>query len=128
MTIVRPKIIKVASLVIPLLLTPLAAQAQKTSTVPRIGLVFGNNPAVSAPLNEAFKQGLREHGYVEGQSVVLERRYGEGRAERLAEVAAELVRMNVDVIVTGTDQAIAAVKRQTRTIPGVDPVWWTPIL
>lgn len=106
--------------------TPIGG-AQQVSKVPRIGVLFGNNPIVSAPFNEAFSQGLREHDYVEGQNVVLERRYGEARAERLAEGAAELVRMKVDVILAGSDLTTAAVKRQTRTIPIVmvtsaDPV------
>jgi len=124
---VNPRIIEFVTVVITLLLMPLAAHAQPAAKVPRIGLIFGNNPAASAPLYEAFKQGLQEHGYVEGQSVVVERRYGEGRTERLAEVAAELVRMKVDVIVAGTDQAIAAVKRQTRTIPIVMVVSTDPV-
>jgi ABC-type uncharacterized transport system substrate-binding protein len=81
----------------------------------------------SANNNEAFKQGLREHGYVEGDNIVLERRYGETRIERMAENAAELVRMRVDVIVAVTDPVIAAAKRQTNSIPIVmvnstDPV------
>ena len=109
------------------LAAPLAARGQQVGRIPRIGLVFGNDPAVSAALNEAFEQGLREHGYLDGQSVVLERRYGEGRAERLAEVIADLVRMKVDVIVTGTDQAIAVLKRQTRTIPIVMVVSTDPV-
>jgi putative ABC transport system substrate-binding protein len=76
---------------------------------------------------EAFAKGLRENGYVEGQNIVVERRYGEARPERMAELAAELVRLKLDVIVTSTDEAIAAVKQQTRTIPIVmvfssDPV------
>ena len=76
---------------------------------------------------EAFRRGLLENGYVEGKNIVVERRYGESKTERIAEVAAELVRMKVDVIVTSSDEAIAAVKRQTQTIPIVmtastDPV------
>jgi putative ABC transport system substrate-binding protein len=70
---------------------------------------------------------MREHGYVEGQHFVFERRLGEARPERISDVAAELVRIRVDVIVTSTDQGIAAVKQQTQTIPIVmanstDPV------
>jgi hypothetical protein len=71
--------------------------------------------------------GLRERGYTDGRSIVVERRYADGRPERINELAAELVRMRADVIVTGTDAAIAAVERQTRSIPIVmvaasDPV------
>jgi len=108
-------------------LAPLAAEAQQAAKIPRIGVFFPSTPPAASHNNEAFTQGLREHGYVEGQNVILERRYGEGRAERLAEIAVELVRMKVDVIVTATDPVIAAVKRQTRSIPIVmigasDPV------
>jgi putative ABC transport system substrate-binding protein len=117
----------VGAVSVSLLAAPFVVGAQPSRKIPRIGLIFGNDPTISGPLYEAFKQGLREHGYVEGQNVVLERRYGEVRATRLAEVAAELVRMKVNVIVAGSDSTIAVVKRQTRTIPIVmvnsaDPV------
>src|SRR5262245_55017151 len=110
-----------------ILAAPLAAEAQQTAKVPRIGVLWPSTPSVSSRFSEAFKQGLREQGYVEGQNVILEHRYGEARVERMAEVAAELVRMKVGVIVAGTDPVIAAVKRQTRSIPIVmasvsDPV------
>ena len=111
-----------------LLVKAFPAYAQQAAKkVPRIGVLYGSTPASVSKSVEAFKQGLREHGYVEGQNIVVERRYGEARPERMAEVAAELVRLKVDVIVTSTDVAIAAVKQQTRTIPIVmagstDPV------
>jgi len=77
-------------------------------------------------LIEAFKQGLREQGYAEGQTLILERRYGETRAERLSDLAAELVRAKVDVIVAVTDLAIWLTREHTQTIPIVmvstDPV------
>jgi len=109
------------------LVAPLTADAQQASKVPHVGVFFASNPAATADTNEAFTQGLRERGYVEGRNIALERRYGEGRTERMAEVAAELVRMKVDVIVAVTDQPILAVKRQTQSIPIVmvnstDPV------
>jgi len=109
------------------ILAPLDAEAQQAAKVPRIGVFFASNPTVTTRNNEAFTQGLRERGYVEGQNIVLERRYGEARAERMAEIAAELVRMKVDVIVAVTDQPISAVKRQTQSIPivmvnSIDPV------
>jgi len=101
-----------------------AAQAPK---IAKIGLLNPSTPAAAAHLTEAFRQGLRELGYVEGKTFVLELRYGEARAERIAELARELVTLKVDVIVTATDLAIAAVKQQTQTIPIVmanstDPV------
>jgi ABC-type uncharacterized transport system substrate-binding protein len=101
--------------------------AQQAPKIPRIGLLPPGTPAAAAHLAEAFRQGLRELGYVEGKTFVLEVRYGEGKSERFPELARELVGLKVDVIVVSTDTAIAAVKRETRTIPIVmmnsaDPV------
>src|SRR6266566_2786127 len=103
------------------------AEAQQPKKIAKIGVLFGSNPAATAHLLEAFRQGLRELGYVEGKTFVLEFRYGESRAERTSDLARELVSLKVDVIVTATDPAIAAVKQQTQTIPIVmanstDPV------
>jgi len=101
--------------------------AQQVAKVPRIGVLHPAAPASAAYLVKAFGQGLREHGYVEGQNVLVVARYGEASMERMAEAAAEFVHLKVDVIVTSTDVAIAAIKRQTQTIPIVmafssDPV------
>jgi putative tryptophan/tyrosine transport system substrate-binding protein len=109
------------------LAAPLTADSQQAAKVPRIGILHPGTPAATSHLFEAFRQGLREHGYVDGQSIVLERRFGENRTERISEVGAELVRLKVDVIVTATDVGIAAVKQRTQTIPIVmanstDPV------
>src|SRR5437867_1350928 len=71
------------------LTAPPSAGAQSGAKTPRIGVFFASNPTATARNNEAFTQGLRERGYVEGQQIVLERRYAEGRAERMAEIAAE---------------------------------------
>ncbi len=103
------------------------AEAQQPKKIAKIGALFPSNPAATAHLLEAFSQGLREHGYVDGKNFVLERRYGEARAERISELARELVGLKVNVIVTATDVAIAVVKRETQTIPIVmanstDPV------
>jgi putative tryptophan/tyrosine transport system substrate-binding protein len=92
------------------------AEAQQTKKIAKIGLLAPSTPAAAAHLVEAFRQGLRELGYVEGKTFVLELRYGEARADRLPEIARELVGLKVDVIVTATDVAIAAVKRETQTI------------
>jgi len=89
----------------------LAADAQQAPKIAKVAVLFPSNPAATAHLNEAFKQGLRERGYVEEQNIILERRYGEARVERISDVAAELVRIKVDVIVTATDPGIAAVKQ-----------------
>ena len=110
-----------------LTLAPVAAEAQQTPKVTKIGLLTPSNPAGSGHLVEAFRQGLRELGYVEGKTFVVETQYGNGRSERLPELARGLVGLKPDVIVTSTDAATAAVKRATRTIPIVmafstDPV------
>src|SRR5262245_27207345 len=94
---------------------PLAAEAQQAGKVARVGVLFPVTP--SANFDEALKQGLREHGYVEGRNVILERRYDEGQPERMSEIAAELVGMKVDVIVAITDAPILAVKQRTRSLP-----------
>jgi len=95
--------------------------------VPRIGVLSPASQAASSQNFEAFKQGLQGYGYVEGKNIVLERRFGEGDVNRIADAATELVRMKVDVIVTATDPAIVAVKQRTQAIPIVmtrttDPV------
>jgi len=114
-------------LTVSILLAPLAAEAQSAAKVPRIGFLQFN-PGANPHLAEAFLQGLRDLGYVEGRNVVIEYRSAEGKAERFPALAAELVALKVDVIVTGggTPTALAA-KQATRTIPIVfasapDPV------
>jgi ABC-type uncharacterized transport system substrate-binding protein len=116
-----------ALLTVSLLFAPLIAWVQPAAKIPKIGILQVGTAAATQHFFEAFKQGMRERGYVEGQHVVFERRSGENRRERTSDGAAELVRMKVDVIVTSTDEGIAAVKQQTQTIPIVmanstDPV------
>ena len=111
-----------------LLVKAYSAHSQQANKIPRIGVLHPGASADVVQFVEAFREGLREHGYVEGQNIVVERRLGESRPERIAELAAELVRLKVDVIVTSSDVAVAAVKRQTQTIPIVmaissDPVY-----
>jgi len=109
-----------------LLTAPLAGDAQQAAKVPRIGFLTGNL-AASPHVVEAFRQGLRDLGYVEGRNVVIEYRDAQGKFERLPARAAELVALKVDVIVAGgTPQALAA-KQATKTVPIVfaaagDPV------
>jgi putative ABC transport system substrate-binding protein len=109
-----------------LLAAPFAANAQQRK-IAKIGVLFASNPAATTQSYDAFRQGMRGLGHSEGKTFVLEVRYGESRAERSSELARELVSIKVDVIVATTDQAIAAVKRETQTIPVVmafssDPV------
>jgi putative ABC transport system substrate-binding protein len=108
-------------------LAPLPLDAQQAAQIAKIGFLTPVTPAAAAFLVEAFRQGLRNLGHVEGKTFALEVRYGEGKSERLPDLARELVGLKVDVIVTTSDAATAAVKRETRTIPivmasSVDPV------
>ena len=103
------------------------AQAQQPTKIPRIGYLGGTNAAAYAGRVEAFRQGLRELGYVEGKNIVIERRYAEGKPDRLSELAAELVRLKVDVIVSAGPTVTRFLKEATSTIPIVmtnegDPV------
>src|SRR2546422_4658785 len=95
-----------------LLAAPRAAEAQPAGKVPRIGFLSDSRQS----WDEGFRQGLRELGYVAGQNITIEYRYGEGKFERLPDLAAELVRLNVEVIVAGGTQAVRAAKRTTSMI------------
>ena len=114
----------IATLILSLLAVPRAAAAPPSGKVWRIGyLVAGSTRGI----HEAFRQGLRDLGYVEGQNITIESRYAEGQLERLPELAAELVRLPVDVLVTPGENAAHAAQQATRTIPivlgaGADPV------
>jgi len=107
---------------------PSAAQTQQTAKVARIGYLSANQMAMSPPnLHEAFRQGLRDLGYVEGRNVVIEYREAGGQAERLLPLAAELVALKVDLIVAPTTPAALAAKQATKSLPIVffgsaDPV------
>src|SRR5882724_8406453 len=110
------------------LAAPLAAEAQPAGKVPRIGFLGGRTPSDTSPLLDAFRQGLHELGWVEGQNIVLDYRFAEGRFDRLPDLAAEVVRLKVDIIVAaGGTPTAAAAKNATGTIPIVmiavrDPV------
>jgi putative tryptophan/tyrosine transport system substrate-binding protein len=107
-----------------LLLTVSLVVAQQPAKVPRIGYLETTPSSTSSARHEAFRQGLRELGYVEGKNIVIEWRYAEGKLDRLPALAAELVRLKVDVIVTGGRTATHAAKEATVTIPivmGQDP-------
>ena len=104
-----------------LLAAPLAAWAQPAVKAPRIGYL-ALNPAANPHLHEAFRQGLRDLGYVEGRNVVIESRDAEGKLERLPVLAAELVAHKVDVLVAQPTVSALAAKQATGTIPIVFPV------
>jgi putative ABC transport system substrate-binding protein len=106
---------------------PLAARAQQAAKLPTIGLLGANTPSVESRWVAAFVQRLRELGWIEGRTVAIEYRWAEGRAERAAQIAIELVRLKVDVIVTYSTTPALAVKQATSVIPIVlatsgDPV------
>jgi putative ABC transport system substrate-binding protein len=96
---------------------PLAAEAQEPGKVPRVGFLGPRNRADAAPYLDAFLIGLREIGWVEGKNIFIEYRWAEGRSERLPDLAAELVRLKVDVILAGPTSAAVAAKNATSTIP-----------
>jgi putative tryptophan/tyrosine transport system substrate-binding protein len=104
-----------------------AAEAQQPTKIPRIGYLSTVSPAANVTRIEALRQGLRELGYVDGKNIVIEWRYAEGKVDRLPSLAAELVRLKVDVIITAASPPTRAAKELTRTIPIVmafddDPV------
>ena len=117
----------VTVVVLALLATPLAAGAPPAGKVWRIGVLGGVAATPEEPRGASFRQGLRALGYIEGQHIAIEWRSSGGRAERFPDLAAELVRLGVDVIVATDNPAIAAAQRATRTIPivmvvAIDPV------
>src|SRR5262245_19770937 len=108
---------------------PLAARAQQAAKVPTIGFLGASAASASFEGQRlvSFVRRLGEHGWIEGRTIAFEYRWGEGRTERFAEIAAEFVRLKVDVIVTYSTPAVAAVKQVTSVIPIVfagtaDPV------
>ena len=118
----------VATLTLAVFMAPLAADAQPPTKVFRIGVLTAGSPLPGlSRTTEAFRQGLRDLGYVEGQNLVIEYRWAEGKVERLADLAAELVRLQVDLIMASGTQASQAAQHATHTIPIVmtsssDPV------
>jgi putative tryptophan/tyrosine transport system substrate-binding protein len=124
-TMMRRTIGVFVTLALGLLVALLAAEAQSVAKTPRIGIL---NPAFDPhPPLEAFRQGLHDLGYVEGHNMVLEYRFADGRFERLPELAAELVRLKVDVILAVGVPAIRAAQHTTGTIPIVFPVASDPV-
>ena len=112
-----------------LLALRVTAEAQQPKKVPRIGYLAPTNQATESSRSERFRLALRERGYIEGQNIAIEYRYGEGKADRFPELAAELVRLKVDIIVVGGGTIILrAATNATKTIPivmtgsGDDPV------
>jgi putative ABC transport system substrate-binding protein len=110
-----------------LLAVGVIAQAQQPAKIPRIGFLGAASASANSARIEAFRQGLRELGYVEGKNIVVEYRYADGKSDRLPALAAELIGLKVDVIVSGGAAATRPAKEATSTIPIVmtndnDPV------
>ena len=109
-----------------LLAVGLPAQAQQPTKVARIGYLSPGDPVSRTYRTEAFRQGLKELGYIEGKNIAIEYRFAEARSERLPELAQDLVRLKVDIIFAGSHPATEAAKNATQTIPIVtssqDPV------
>ena len=128
-TAVRLMLAKLAlnALALLLLAGPLSAAAQQPARIPRMGLLSPFAPSDAALWHQAFRQGLRDLGWVEGKNISIEYRYSEGRADRLPDLAAELIRLKVDIMVVSVTTDALAAKKATGTIPIVmasvgDPV------
>jgi putative ABC transport system substrate-binding protein len=106
----------IGAMTVSLLPVPLAAAAQPAGKVPRIGVLLGGSPEPSHPI-EGFRQGLRDLGYVDGQSIAIEYRWAAGRLDRFSELASELVSLKVDLIFAPGTAAAQAAKKSTSTVP-----------
>ena len=120
-----------ASILVAVMLLALGviAEAQQPTKVPRIGYLSTLDPASESFRSEPIRQALRELGYIEGQNIAFVYRYAEGKRDRASELATELVRLKVDmIVVAGGEGTIRAAKNATKTIPivmtgaGIDPV------
>src|SRR5437867_1076745 len=105
------------AIVVALTMCGARAEAQQPTKVPRIGFLSAASPSTVSARVEAFRQGLRELGYVEGKNIFIEWRFAEGKSDRLSALAAELVRLKVDVIVSGAPTSTRSAKQATVTIP-----------
>src|SRR5262245_52112788 len=105
------------TLILSLLTAPLTSQAQPAAHVPRLGLLIPSSFSAAASRIAAFRHGLRDLGYVEGQTILLEYRYADEQLDRLPALAAELVQRNPDVIFTFTTPGVLAAKQATTTVP-----------
>src|SRR2546425_7520783 len=105
---------------------PLAARAQQPGKLPTIGFLGGSTPSAESQRVAAFVQRLRELGWIEGRTIAIDYRWAEGRTERYTEIAAELVRLKVDVIVT-SGAAVPAARQATSVIPIVFAIAGDPI-
>ena len=110
-----------------LLAAPIAAEAQQAGKVFQVGFLGTATPSLMSAWLTAFREGLRERGYVEGKNISMQYRWGEGKPERFPGLAAELIKLKVDVIVTSGPQAVRAVQHATTTIPIIMAVIEDPV-
>src|SRR5262245_3885557 len=110
-----------------LLAPPLAVEAQQSAKGHRIGLLVGSSESFVAPYIETFRQALRALGYVEGENIAIEYRYADGNYDRLPVLAADLVRLKVDIVVAEGTPPTRAAKQATTTIPIVMTVTGDPV-
>jgi len=99
------------------LLSTFPVHAQQPTKIPRIGFLVGTKPSAVSARTAAFRHGLRDLGYVEGKNIVVEYRFAEGNLDRLSQLLAELVKLNVDIIVSGGPTVTRPAKAATSTIP-----------
>ncbi len=123
----NPKWVGIFAIVLTFAFGGAVAQAQQPAKIPRIGLLSPFSPSDTALWHQAFRQGLRDLGWVEGKNISIEYRYAEGRNDRLPDLAADLVRLKVDIIVASVATDALVAKNATRAIPIVmasagDPV------
>ena len=117
----------ISTLALGLLAGPLTTEAQQPNKLPRVGFLSTNSRSSDSARVEAFRQGLNELGYAEGQNIVIEYRYADRKRDRLPQMAAELVRLKVDVIVTTGTPPTRAAQRATKTIPIVMTIVGSPV-
>ena len=117
----------IVTLILSLLTAPLTSTAQHAAKVPRLGLLIPGSSSAFAPRIEAFRHGLRDLGYVEGRNITIEYRFAEGQDDRLPALVAELIRLQVDIMVTDGEAAILVAQHATTTIPIVMAVSSDPV-
>ena len=117
MCAMRKTVVPSVLVLILLLAVAIKAEAQQSPKVPRIGILEPSTSASISARIEAFRQGLRELRYVEGKNITIEYRYADGKSERIPDLAAELVSLKVDLIVTSQTPTVLAIKKVSSTIP-----------
>ncbi len=116
------------SVAVGVIAAPLVAEAQQPGKVYRIGFLGNQNPTLTAPSLDAFRHGLRELGWVEGQNVFIEYRWADGNLDRLPALASDLVRLPIDVLLVAGPAGVRAARQATRTVPIVAAIMSDPVV